>query len=56
MQYEPTPYDLGLTDAPDFGAVDLTPEQAAVEAEAACDLAEILWGADGPEPEAELHM
>jgi hypothetical protein len=48
MLYQPSDYDLGIT--------DLTPEQAAVEAEAARDLAEVLWGPDGPEPEAELHI
>ena len=38
MQYEPTAYDLGLT-------------QAEVEQEAARDLAEILREIDGPELE-----
>ena len=38
MQYEPTAYDLGITD-----------EQAEVEQEAARDLAEILREIDGPE-------
>ena len=43
MLYEPSAYDFGIT--------DLTPEQAEVEAEAARDLAEILWQIDGPELE-----
>ena len=43
MQYQPSDFDFGIT--------DLTPEQAAVEAEAAQDLAEIIWQIDGPELE-----
>jgi hypothetical protein len=35
MQYQPSDFDFGIT--------DLTEEQATVEAEAAADLAEILW-------------
>ena len=44
MQYEPTAYDLDITD-----------EQAEVEAEAARDLAEIQAEIGGPEPMSSLE-